>query len=83
MLSDAAKPKLQRAVLAIGVVSQSSKRGKAVASDEMLELHNGDYSQDITRFGNSTYDLAATFRNTALNRKAARVVRAAFESIGL
>lgn len=80
LLSDAADPALQQAVLTAGVLNPSSKSGKAVASDEQLELHNLDYSEDIAQFSNSTHDLTATFRKVALNGEAARLLRKMFET---
>lgn len=46
----------------------------------MLKLYNLDYSKDIVRFGNSTYNLAATFRKVALYYKAAKQVRKIYKT---
>ena len=51
-----------------------------MASDEQLELHNLDYSLDISQFANSTHDLAATFRKVSLCREAGKVLRKTFET---
>jgi hypothetical protein len=46
----------------------------------MLELHNLDYSEDIKINANSTYNIRATFKKVALNRKARNVVRSILKS---
>ena len=73
-------PVLQKAILAASVVNVSGMRGKALAADELLELHNLDYSEDLVRNTNSTHQLAPMEKNKALCREAARVIRTAFET---
>ena len=46
----------------------------------MLELYNLNYSKDIARYANSTYDLAATFKKVALNREASSYIRTILEA---
>ena len=71
---------LQDAILGTAVVNPSSKRGKAVAANEQLELYNLNYSEDIAQFANSTHNLAATCRKVALNRETTRIYRKMFEA---
>ena len=78
LLSPTVDKNLQRAILATSIVSKGNY-GKVVAVDEELELYNLDYLEDISQFGNSTYDIAATFRNKALNREALKVYRRMFK----
>ena len=73
-------PVLQKAILAASVVNISGRRGKALAADELLEMHNLDYSEDLVRNANSTHQLAAMEKNKALCREAARVARLVFET---
>jgi hypothetical protein len=67
-------------ILATGIINPRGRHGKAVASDEYLELKNLVYSEGIVQFANSTHDIAAIFRNTALNGTAVHAMHTMFWS---
>lgn len=80
LLSNAAKPDLQRSVLATSIINPSSRRSYTLAANELQELYNLDYTLDYNSKGNSTYNLVAIFRKVALNRKQNKVTRKIQES---
>ncbi|SMY22610.1 unnamed protein product [Zymoseptoria tritici ST99CH_1A5] len=63
-------PVLQRALLACGFVNMAGRYGKGLAVDELLELENGRYQNEIKAHKNSTHDVDAIFIKVALSTKA-------------
>ena len=61
-----------------GLVNLSSKRGKAVVANKMLELYNLEYSRDIKN--SIGVDYIATVYKVGLNRRSTRILRDVFES---
>ncbi|SMR62468.1 unnamed protein product [Zymoseptoria tritici ST99CH_1E4] len=82
LLSEAVDEELQTGILASSVLNQSGHRSKAVATDELVEIYNMEYSMDIKQHANSTHTLDKTFRRIALMRECTRVLKLIFGGLG-
>ncbi|EME77175.1 uncharacterized protein MYCFIDRAFT_180051 [Pseudocercospora fijiensis CIRAD86] len=64
LLTIACTDKRQTAIFAIGVISSTSIRRKAVTADEQLELHNLGCLERHAYFANSAHNLMASFKKS-------------------